>query len=50
MTEEQNNALDMVLEYLAEEQDDYEVYVEMGGDPTKHIYHAIQILKQINRS
>lgn len=45
MNKEELKALEMVIEYLAEEKADYENFVEMGGDPTKHIYTHIQTLK-----
>jgi hypothetical protein len=47
MNEEQLDALKKVVYYLAEEQEHYETYVVMGGEPTKHIYHAVLVLKQL---
>ena len=44
MTHEELVALEMVIEYLAEEADDYEQYVERGGDPALHIYTHIKTL------
>lgn len=44
MTHEELVALEMVIDYLAEEADNYEDYVASGGDPTLHIYTHIKIL------
>ena len=44
MTHEELVALEKVIAYLAEEADDYEEYVERGGDPAQHIYSCIQTL------
>jgi hypothetical protein len=47
MNDEQLDALKKVLYYLAEEQEHYETYVVMGGDPTRHVYHSVLVLKQL---
>jgi len=47
MNTEQKEALKKVLEYLAEEKDHYEQFVENNGEPTMHIYHSVLILKQL---
>lgn len=39
-------ALETVLDYLAEEKDDCEAFVERGGNPDDHIFFYIQILKK----
>lgn len=44
MNETQLQALQEVINYLAEEKDDYDLFVEHGGDPTKHIYSHIKTL------
>jgi len=47
MNEEQKKALAVVLEYLREERDDYEVYVEHGGQPDNHVYHYVMVLGKL---
>jgi hypothetical protein len=44
MNEVQLKAVQEVINYLAEEKDDYALFVEHGGDPTKHIYTHIKTL------
>ena len=44
MNEKQTAALREVINYLAEEKDDYALFVEHGGDPARHIYSHIQTL------
>lgn len=45
MNEKQLKALQEVINYLAEEKDDYDLFVENGcGDPDKHIYTSIKTL------
>jgi Mg2+ and Co2+ transporter CorA len=44
MNEAQLKALREVINYLAEEKNDYDLFVEHGGDPTKHIYSHIKTL------
>jgi len=45
MSPQELTALKMVLAYLAEEEDDCKVFLEMGGDPDDHIFFYIQTLK-----
>ena len=45
MTNQELTALKTVLDYLAEEEDDCKVFVEMGGNPDDHIFFYIQTLK-----
>ena len=44
MNEKQTAALREVINYLAEEKDDYALFVEHGGDPARHIYSHIKTL------
>ena len=41
MNEKQTAALREVINYLAEEKDDYDQFVERGGNPDRHIYSHI---------
>lgn len=45
MSPQELTALKMVIDYLAEEADDYEQFMEMGGNPKNHIFFYIQTLK-----
>ena len=45
MTNQELTALKIVLDYLAEEEDDCKVFVETGGNPDDHIFFYIQILE-----
>jgi hypothetical protein len=49
MTNQELTALKAVLDYLAEEEDDCKVFVEMGGNPDNHIYTHVQTLKDYVR-
>ena len=49
MTNQELTALKTVLDYLAEEEDDCKVFVEMGGNPDDHIFFYIQMLKDYVR-
>jgi len=44
MNEAQLKALQEVINYLAEEKDDYDMFVEHGGNPARHIYSHIKTL------
>jgi hypothetical protein len=44
MNEKQTAALREVINYLAEEKDDYALFVEHGGNPDRHIYAHIKTL------
>ena len=44
INEKQLKALQEVIEYLAEEKDDYELFVAHGGSPDRHIYTRIKTL------
>lgn len=44
MTHEELVALEMVIDYLEAEADNYEDYVACGGDPALHIYTHIKTL------
>ena len=44
MNETQIKALREVINYLAEEKDDYDQFVERGGNPDRHIYSHIKTL------
>jgi hypothetical protein len=47
MTDQELTALKRVLDYLAEEEDDYDLFMENGcGKPDDHIFFYIQILKK----
>ena len=46
MNEKQTAALREVINYLAEEKDDYDQFVERGGNPDNHIYSHIQTLME----
>lgn len=49
MTNQEVTALEAVIDYLAEEADDYEQFVANGGDPSNHIYTHIETLKDYVR-
>jgi len=49
MNQQELTALKTVLDYLAEEEDDCKVFVEMGGDPDDHIFFYIQVLKKYTK-
>jgi hypothetical protein len=49
MNEKETRALREVLTYLAEEKDDYALFVERGGNPDNHIYARIQTLEDYVR-
>jgi hypothetical protein len=44
VNEKQTAALREVINYLAEEKDDYAMFVERGGNPDRHIYSHIKTL------
>lgn len=46
MNEKQTTALREVINYLAEEKDDYDQFVERGGNPDNHIYARIETLME----
>jgi hypothetical protein len=45
MSPQELTALKTVIDYLAEEEDDCKVFVEMGGNPDDHIFFFVQILR-----
>jgi len=47
MNEEQKEALAVVMEYLREERDHYEQFVERGGRPHHHVYHHVMVLEKM---
>jgi hypothetical protein len=43
----QKEAVAVVVEYLREERDHYEQFVERGGRPEHHVYHHVMVLEKM---
>ena len=51
MTDQELTALKKVLDYLAGEEDDYDLFMENGcGKPDDHIFTYIQILNKYTQT
>ena len=47
LTQAHAEALRRVTNYLAEEHDDMQMFVERGGNPERHIAHYVKVLEEL---
>ena len=47
LTFEQLRAIANVIDYLAEEREDFAAFIERGGEPAQHIFHHVAVLENL---